>query len=105
MEIAEWDPQKPSTSCPGQKTPPGGGKEEGLRARRLERLGSHYLPVVVGPRGARAEFTVYSPQYSNSLSPFYTLQKPTCGYLYSRAVDHSRKRLDVPPANLAMWQS
>ncbi|XP_055981878.1 putative uncharacterized protein CIMIP3 [Sorex fumeus] len=103
----QQDTQKPSTSCPRQKTPAGGGKKEGPWARK-ESLGALYLPVVVGPPGAKADklrFTFYSPRYSNSLSPFYTLQKPTCGYLYSRAIDHTRKRLEVPPANLAMWQS
>ncbi|XP_032195850.1 uncharacterized protein 114841037 isoform X6 [Mustela erminea] len=32
-------------------------------------------------------------------------KKPTCGYLYRRDTDHTRKLFDVPPANLALWRS
>lgn len=65
-----------------------------------------YVPVVVAPRGQKMDklrFRFYTSQSPNSLSPFYTLQKPTCGYLYRRDTDHTRKHFDVPPANLALW--
>lgn len=74
---------------------------------REQNLASAYMVVLVGPCGVKANkarFKFYTRQCSNSLSPFYTLQKPTCGYLYSGNVDHTRKILDVPHANLALWK-
>ncbi|XP_028622483.1 uncharacterized protein LOC114620528 isoform X2 [Grammomys surdaster] len=76
---------------------------------RAQSLEADYIPVVVDPRGQNPDtsirFSFYKSQYSNSLTPFYTLQKPTCGYLYRRETDHTRKRFDVPPANLILWRS
>ncbi|KFO36158.1 hypothetical protein H920_02370 [Fukomys damarensis] len=75
---------------------------------REQSLAAAYVPVAVGPQGQTLgplRATFYTAQYSNSLSPFYTLQKPTCGYLYRRDTDHTRKRFNVPPANVALWQS
>ncbi|XP_060045808.1 putative uncharacterized protein CIMIP3 isoform X2 [Erinaceus europaeus] len=74
---------------------------------REQTLAAAYVPVVLDPRGLnpdKLKFNFYTSQYSNSLSPFYTLQKPTCGYLYCRDTDHSRKVFDVPPANQIMWR-
>nr|KAF6461373.1 hypothetical protein HJG59_000554 [Molossus molossus] len=71
-------------------------------------LASAYMPVVVDPRGwnlDKPKFNFYTSQYSNCLSPFYTLQKPTCGYLYRRDTDHTRKLFHVPPANKVLWRS
>ncbi|XP_053457972.1 putative uncharacterized protein GUCA1ANB isoform X3 [Nycticebus coucang] len=71
-------------------------------------LAAAYVPVVLDPTGKNPDkltFNFYTSQYSNSLNPFYTLQKPTCGYLYRRDTDHTRKRFDVPPANLVLWRS
>ncbi|XP_048205153.1 putative uncharacterized protein GUCA1ANB [Perognathus longimembris pacificus] len=75
---------------------------------RQQCLAAAYVPVVVDPRGQNPDklrFHFYTSQYSNSLNPFYTLQKPTCGYLYRRDTDHTRKRFDVPPANLVLWRT
>ncbi|XP_037375611.1 putative uncharacterized protein GUCA1ANB isoform X2 [Talpa occidentalis] len=69
-------------------------------------LAAAYVPVVVDARGLNPEklrFNFYTSQYSNSLNPFYTLQKPTCGYLYCRDTDHTRKRFDIPPTNQILW--
>lgn len=75
---------------------------------REQTLAAAYVPMVVDPRGQSLEklrFGFYTSQYSNSLNPFYTLQKPTCGYLYRRDTDHTRKCFDVPPANLVLWRT
>lgn len=75
---------------------------------RKQTLAAAYVPVVVNSRGQNSDklrFNFYTSQYSNSLNPFYTLQKPTCGYLYRRDTDHTRKRFDVPPANMVLWRS
>lgn len=108
-------PQNPSTPAHGSKTPsgwkvkpPSAPLARAWMREREQSLAAAYVPVAMDAQGQplgplRASF--YTAQYSNSLSPFYTLQKPTCGYLYRRDTDHTRKRFDVPPANVALWQS
>ncbi|KFO98400.1 hypothetical protein N300_10486, partial [Calypte anna] len=69
-------------------------------------LENHFVPFVARAGGQDPDsfrFLFYRPNYSNSYSPFYTSQKPTCGYLYSRSTDHTRKVLDVPSANVMAW--
>ncbi|EHB10840.1 hypothetical protein GW7_19117 [Heterocephalus glaber] len=108
-------PRNPSTPGPGLKTP-SGQKVTPAHAslarvwmqNREQSLAAAYVPVAVGPQGqplGPLRATFYTAQYSNSLNPFYTLQKPTCGYLYRRDTDHTRKHFDVPAANVALWQS
>lgn len=66
------------------------------------------MPGVVDPRGQNLDkfwFSFYTSQYSNSLNPFYTLQKPTCGHLYQRDTDHAHKSFDVSLPNLVLWRS
>ncbi|VTJ53299.1 Hypothetical predicted protein [Marmota monax] len=108
----QGDSQKPGPRD-GPKTP--SGKKVRAPSSLLSRkwkldreqcLAMAYVPVVVAPQGQKVDkqrFSFYTSQYSNSLNPFYTLQKPTCGYLYRRDTDHTRKRFDVPPANLVLW--
>lgn len=74
---------------------------------REQSLAADYVPVVTDSRGQNPDdrFSVYTSQYANSLNAFYTLQKPTCGYLYRRETDHTRKRFDVPPANPILWRT
>ncbi|XP_037700518.1 uncharacterized protein 114841037 [Choloepus didactylus] len=114
-ELPGQDPQKISEPSHGPKTP--SGKQVKVSRPPLSRmwkedheqtLAAAYVPVVVDPRGQNPDkmrFNFYTSQYSNSLNPFYTLQKPTCGYLYRRDTDHTRKIFDVPAANLVLWRS
>ncbi|XP_032718078.1 uncharacterized protein 114841037 isoform X1 [Lontra canadensis] len=114
-ELPGQDSKKPS--LPGQepKTPSGKKVKSprpplswSWKQDREQTLAAAYVPVVLDPRGQNLDklrFNFYTSQYSNSLNPFYTLQKPTCGYLYRRDTDHTRKSFDVPPANLALWRS
>ncbi|KFV79819.1 hypothetical protein N308_09318, partial [Struthio camelus australis] len=70
-------------------------------------LASLLVPVVAHPGGctpASLQFLFYQPNCPNSYCPFYTAQKPTCGYLYRRDTDHTRKVMDVPSANLVKWR-
>ncbi|XP_036908583.1 putative uncharacterized protein GUCA1ANB isoform X1 [Sturnira hondurensis] len=103
------DAQKSSAPSYGPKTPSGKKMKAPLsrswKQDREQTLAAAYVPVVVGQNSDKLRFHFYSSQCSNSLSPFYTLQKPFCGYLYHRDTDHSRKRFDVPPANVALWRS
>ncbi|CDQ63823.1 unnamed protein product [Oncorhynchus mykiss] len=42
---------------------------------------------------------------SNSLMPFFTVVKPTCGYRFSRETDHKRRHIGIPASNPVMWRS
>ncbi|KAM9534892.1 uncharacterized protein ACWYII_039675 isoform 2-T2 [Salvelinus alpinus] len=42
---------------------------------------------------------------SNSLIPFYTVAKPTCGYRFSRETDHKHRHIGIPASNPVMWRS
>ncbi|XP_059796548.1 putative uncharacterized protein CIMIP3 [Balaenoptera ricei] len=109
------DSQKPSVPSHGPKTPSGKKVKpppcplsRSWKQDHAQTLAAAYVPVVVDPRGQNPDkfrLNFYTSQYSNTLNPFYTLQKPTCGYLYRRDTDHTRKRFDVPPANLVSWCS
>ncbi|XP_068415290.1 putative uncharacterized protein CIMIP3 [Eschrichtius robustus] len=109
------DSQKPSVPSHGPKTPSGRKVKaprcplsRSWKQDHAQTLVAAYVPVVVDPRGQNPDkfrLNFYTSQYSNTLNPFYTLQKPTCGYLYRRDTDHTRKRFDVPPANLVSWCS
>lgn len=109
------DSKKPSAPSQEPKTPSGQKLKfprpplsQSWKRDREQTLVAAYVPVVVDPKGQsldKLRFKFYTSQYSNSLNPFYTRQKPTCGYLYQRDMDHTRKRFDVPPANLVLWRS
>ncbi|KAK2906538.1 hypothetical protein Q8A67_005523 [Cirrhinus molitorella] len=57
------------------------------------------------PPNAPAERLRTSPDTSgNSLRPFYTAQKPACGFNFSWHTDHRRKHNDLQACNPAMWR-
>jgi len=41
----------------------------------------------------------------NSIAPFYTEEKPTCGYFFSRITDNKKKKFGIPPSDLVKWRS
>ena len=41
----------------------------------------------------------------NSLAPFSTLGKYTCGYYFSRSTDHKKRKTGIPPSDLVAWRS
>jgi len=49
------------------------------------------------PRSANAK--------SNSIAPFYTVEKPTCGYFFSRSTDNRKIKFGIPPANHVKWRN
>ena len=74
---------------------------------RRQPLATHFVPFVAHFGGRQPDsfkFLFYKPSYSNSYSPFYTAQKPTCGYHYHRDTDHTRKVMDVLSANIVKWR-
>ncbi|XP_067414820.1 putative uncharacterized protein CIMIP3 [Emydura macquarii macquarii] len=71
-------------------------------------LASMFIPFIVHPGSHKPDslkFVFYKSNYSNSYAPFYTVQKPTCGYRYCRDTDHTRKVMDVESANVVKWRS
>lgn len=42
---------------------------------------------------------------ANSLAPFTTVGKPTCGFFFSRVTDNKKKKFGIPPTNLVKWRS
>lgn len=41
----------------------------------------------------------------NSIAPFYTEEKPTCGFFFSRVTDNKKKKFGIPPSDLVKWRS
>ena len=41
---------------------------------------------------------------SNSTAPFFTMQKPTCGYFFSQLTDNRKKKIGIPATNLVLWR-
>ena len=41
----------------------------------------------------------------NSMAPFSTLGKYTCGYYFSRDTDNKKRKTGIPPSNLVAWRS
>lgn len=41
----------------------------------------------------------------NSVAPFYTVSKPTCGFFFSRCTDNKKSKIGIPPTNLVKWRS
>ena len=46
-----------------------------------------------------------SNQLSNSLAPFTTVGKPTCGVFFSRQTDQRKHKFGIAPTNLVKWRS
>lgn len=42
---------------------------------------------------------------NNSIAPFSTVGKPTCGYFFNRETDNKKKKIGIPPTNLVKWRS
>ena len=79
----------------GQITP--STKVAFLRPRELYNLGAR-PPSVPYVRNNNIRFS------NNSTAPFYTMQKPTCGFYFSRVTDNKKKNFGIPPANLVLWR-
>ncbi|KFU84405.1 hypothetical protein M959_04047, partial [Chaetura pelagica] len=76
-------------------------------AARCQAEEMHFVPFLAHCQGCPPDslrFLFYNPNFSNSYNPFYTAQKPTCGYRYDRSTDHTRKVMDVPNANVVKWR-
>jgi len=42
---------------------------------------------------------------SNSMAPFSTLGKPTCGYFFNRGTDNKKRKFGIPPSNVMQWRN
>ncbi|KFV61342.1 hypothetical protein N307_00117, partial [Dryobates pubescens] len=92
------NPQTPP--APRSQQPPG-------QRHGDQPLSARFVPVVTHLGGCQPNsfrFLFYNPRWSNSYKPFYTAQKPTCGYRFHRDTDHTRKVLDIQSANTVKWR-
>ncbi|KAH3736734.1 uncharacterized protein LOC127851420 [Dreissena polymorpha] len=68
-------------------------------------------PLAEMPAGPQRQTTQYiiTPggeiRKSNSIAPFATVGKPTCGFFFSRVTDNKKKKIGIPPTNLVKWRS
>lgn len=90
------------------RTPPvPASQQPPARHRRDQPLAAPFIPFVAhfgGRQPNSFKFVFYKPICSNSYSPFYTAQRPTCGYRYHRNTDHTRKVMDIASANIVKWR-
>ncbi|KAK7108674.1 putative uncharacterized protein CIMIP3 isoform X2 [Littorina saxatilis] len=42
---------------------------------------------------------------NNSIAPFFTVGKPTCGYFFSRSTDNKKRNIGIPPSDVVKWRS
>lgn len=65
--------------------------------------------AVSGPRGSRfvkeKSSTSRQTSINNSVAPFATLEKPTCGYFFSDRTDNRKKNFGIPPSDLVKWRT
>ena len=42
---------------------------------------------------------------ANSVAPFATVGKATCGFFFSRETDNKKKKFGIPPSDLVKWRN
>lgn len=42
---------------------------------------------------------------SNSIAPFASIGKPTCGYYFTRVTDNKKRLIGIPPTNIVQWRT
>ncbi|ELT96780.1 hypothetical protein CAPTEDRAFT_225125 [Capitella teleta] len=68
--------------------------------RREKTMPNMDLPKVPKPKGC-----VPSSYLNNSVAPFATMGKPTCGFFFSRGTDHRKRNFGIPATNVAAWRT
>ncbi|XP_074662281.1 uncharacterized protein LOC141914856 [Tubulanus polymorphus] len=58
-----------------------------------------------GSTKSRSTAIINFDRSQNSLAPFATQSKPTCGYYFSRITDNTKKKFGIPPSDLVKWRS
>ncbi|KFW80870.1 hypothetical protein N305_04363, partial [Manacus vitellinus] len=70
-------------------------------------LASRFVPVVVHTGGrplSSFNFVFYRRTLSNSYCPFYTVQRPYCGYQFREDTTHGKIQTDLEPADVRKWR-
>lgn len=57
-----------------------------------------------GPGGLIRSKTAMDTKRSNSIAPFATVGKPTCGVFFSRETDNRKIKFGIPPSDLVKWR-
>jgi len=76
--------------------------------QRFQRMDDQAHPVSMSFGGSPTEYVITKTgeiKKSNSIAPFSTVGKPTCGFFFSRVTDNKKKKIGIPPTNLVKWRS
>ena len=63
----------------------------------------HFVQISLQKQSSKAGSKPFN--IGNSIAPFHTIMKPTCGYFFNREGDNRRKKLGIPAADLVAWRS
>ena len=58
-------------------------------------------PQIPGPQRSK---TTLEGKKANSIAPFATVGKPTCGYFFSRETDNRKIKFGIPASDLVKWR-
>lgn len=99
--------EEPKAVQEASHTPPTPASQQSPACHcRDQPLAAHIVPFVAHSEGHQPnsfKFVFYKPSFSNSYRPFYTAQKPACGYNYHRNTDHTRKVMDIQSVEVTKW--
>lgn len=75
-----------------------GQEAAAIKMEREAKFGTIPAPGMTTPdkKGAKT---------NNSIAPFYTHEKRTCGYFFSRDTDNKKRSFGIPPSDLVAWRS
>lgn len=86
-----------------------GSKRYSRHFQRFQRESSNMsdpLPATIVKEGGTSYVIIGGEKVKmNSIAPFYTEEKPTCGYFFSRQTDNKKKKFGIPPSDLVKWRS
>merc|ERR1712243_24819 len=69
----------------------------------LDKRAKLHSKQIVVPRIGGPDIAMWKTS-SNSIWPFCTMEKPSCGYFFSRSTDN-KKRLGIPSTNTVKWRN
>lgn len=86
-----------------------GSKRYSRHFQRFQRESTNMsdpLPATIVKEGGTSYVIIGGEKVKmNSIAPFYTEEKPTCGYFFSRQTDNKKKKFGIPPSDLVKWRS
>ena len=56
-------------------------------------------------KGGKVTLSLQASNMNNSVAPFATMEKPTCGFFFSDLTDNKKKNFGIPPSDLVKWRT